>query len=232
MRLRSLTKHIREQNWFAVALDFFIVVAGILIAFQITNWSESRQNARTQDLIIDALITNLDDGINVQNEFTTEINKGLADWEAAYARGEKPYPYYFLIDGSDTAPDTWAVFEQMSLTELFDPVTLFDLTFFYSELEGVGRKYVRYATFVETRILPGMISDEDVFYNAKGQLKPEFLANMDRLRVFQKETDHLTRWSECLATRLKSRQVFETACRREDSLNLSVSEQSQTKGDE
>ena len=43
MRLRSLTKHIREQNWFAVALDFFIVVAGILIAFQITNWNERRE---------------------------------------------------------------------------------------------------------------------------------------------------------------------------------------------
>jgi len=232
MRLRSHTKHIREQNWFAVALDFFIVVVGILIAFQITNWSESRQNAKTRDLIIDALITNLNDGIAVQNEFTAEINQGLADWEAAYDRGEKPDPYYFLIVGPDTAPDTWAVFEQMSLTELFDPVTLFDLTFFYSELEGVGRKYVRYATFVETHILPGKINDEDVFYSANGQLKPEFVANMDRLRVFQKETDHLTRWSECLAERLKSKQLFETACRRADSLNLSASEQSQTEEDE
>ena len=44
MRLRSLTKHIREQNWFAVALDFFIVVVGILIAFQITSWSEARSD--------------------------------------------------------------------------------------------------------------------------------------------------------------------------------------------
>ena len=43
MRLRSLTKHIREQNWLAVALDFFIVVVGILIAFQITNWNEARE---------------------------------------------------------------------------------------------------------------------------------------------------------------------------------------------
>jgi len=25
MRLRSLTKHVKDQNWFAVALDFFIV---------------------------------------------------------------------------------------------------------------------------------------------------------------------------------------------------------------
>ena len=56
MRLRSLTKHIREQNWFAVALDFFIVVVGILIAFQITNWNEGRKTAEQQDLVEARLI--------------------------------------------------------------------------------------------------------------------------------------------------------------------------------
>lgn len=45
MILRRLTKHVNDQNWFAVALDFFIVVVGILLAFQITNWSEARQDA-------------------------------------------------------------------------------------------------------------------------------------------------------------------------------------------
>ena len=44
MLLRSLTKHVKDQNWFAVALDFFIVVSGILIAFQITNWNEAKSN--------------------------------------------------------------------------------------------------------------------------------------------------------------------------------------------
>ena len=43
MLLRSLTKHVKDQNWFAVALDFFIVVVGILLAFQITNWNERRE---------------------------------------------------------------------------------------------------------------------------------------------------------------------------------------------
>ena len=45
MLLRSLTKHVRDQNWFAVFLDFFIVVAGILIAFQITEWNEARSSS-------------------------------------------------------------------------------------------------------------------------------------------------------------------------------------------
>jgi microcompartment protein CcmK/EutM len=216
MLLRSLTKHVKDQNWFAVALDFFIVVAGILIAFQITNWSEARQEAKKRDLIIDALITNLTDSIDVQKDFTTEINTGFSNWEAAYAKGEQPAPYYFLVSGSDTAPDTWSVFEQMSLTELFDPVTLFDLTFFYSELDGVGRKYTRYATFVENRVLPGVMDSEDVFYSSNGQLKPEYAANMDRLRTFQQETDLLTGWGECLVYRLEANRTFEQSCRRVD----------------
>ena len=44
MLLRSISKHVKDQNWFAVFLDFFIVVAGILIAFQITNWNDSRDD--------------------------------------------------------------------------------------------------------------------------------------------------------------------------------------------
>lgn len=43
MLLRRITKHVKEQNWFAVVVDFAIVVAGILIAFQITSWDEARQ---------------------------------------------------------------------------------------------------------------------------------------------------------------------------------------------
>ena len=43
MILRSITRHVREQNWVAVALDFVIVVLGILLAFQITEWSADRQ---------------------------------------------------------------------------------------------------------------------------------------------------------------------------------------------
>lgn len=45
MLFRSISKHVQDQNWFAVGLDFFIVVVGILLAFQITNWSEARQKA-------------------------------------------------------------------------------------------------------------------------------------------------------------------------------------------
>jgi len=44
MLLRRVTKHVKDQNWFAVFIDFLIVVVGILIAFQITEWNEASQD--------------------------------------------------------------------------------------------------------------------------------------------------------------------------------------------
>lgn len=55
MILRRLTQHVKDQNWFAVCLDFFIVVAGILIAFQITNWSDVRSDRVREQKIIERL---------------------------------------------------------------------------------------------------------------------------------------------------------------------------------
>ena len=76
MRLRSLTKHIREQNWFAVALDFFIVVVGILIAFQITNWNERRSNRVLERTYLERLSTDLA-STNERNAGQLERNSGI-----------------------------------------------------------------------------------------------------------------------------------------------------------
>ena len=55
MLLRSLSKHVKEQNWFAVVLDFVIVVAGILIALQISNWNEARKDLREERVLRERL---------------------------------------------------------------------------------------------------------------------------------------------------------------------------------
>jgi hypothetical protein len=51
--LSRLTKAIREQNWFAVVLEFIIVIAGVVIGFQITAWNEGRsERAREAEYLI------------------------------------------------------------------------------------------------------------------------------------------------------------------------------------
>jgi len=44
MILRRITKHVKEQNWFAVGLDFLIVVIGVFIGLQVNTWNEARQD--------------------------------------------------------------------------------------------------------------------------------------------------------------------------------------------
>ncbi|GJL91351.1 DUF6090 family protein [Hyphococcus sp.] len=42
MILRRITEHVKAQNWFAVALDFIIVVVGVFIGIQVSNWNDVR----------------------------------------------------------------------------------------------------------------------------------------------------------------------------------------------
>ena len=42
MILRRITAHVKAQNWTAVALDFVIVVVGVFIGIQVSNWNETR----------------------------------------------------------------------------------------------------------------------------------------------------------------------------------------------
>jgi len=42
MILRRLTQHLEEQNWTAVWIDLPIVISGVVIGIQVTNWNDAR----------------------------------------------------------------------------------------------------------------------------------------------------------------------------------------------
>ena len=44
MLLRRVIEHVRGQNWTAIGIDFAIVVVGILLALQISDWNQARQD--------------------------------------------------------------------------------------------------------------------------------------------------------------------------------------------
>lgn len=43
MLLRRVMQHVKQQDWFAVGVDFFIVVVGVFIGIQVSNWNEVRE---------------------------------------------------------------------------------------------------------------------------------------------------------------------------------------------
>ena len=55
MLLRRITKHVKDQNWLAVGIDFFIVVIGVFIGIQVSNWNSSRTDRADEAVFLERL---------------------------------------------------------------------------------------------------------------------------------------------------------------------------------
>ncbi|MBI1391935.1 MAG: hypothetical protein GC152_04260 [Alphaproteobacteria bacterium] len=55
MILRRLSQHVKDQNWFAVALDFLIVVVGVFMGLQVQEWNAARKDRIEAVFILDRL---------------------------------------------------------------------------------------------------------------------------------------------------------------------------------
>ena len=82
MILRSMTKHVKDQNWFAVGLDFFIVVFGVFVGLQVSNWNDARLREQTEQVYIERiredLIANTEDYKQRLAYFNQARTNGLA----------------------------------------------------------------------------------------------------------------------------------------------------------
>lgn len=59
MLLRRVTEHAKVQNWFAVGLDFLIVVVGVFIGIEVANWNQARQDRNHERRYYGQLIADL-----------------------------------------------------------------------------------------------------------------------------------------------------------------------------
>ena len=55
MILRRVVDHVRVQAWTAIFLDFVIVVMGVFIGIQVSNWNEARHQAAQQQVYLERL---------------------------------------------------------------------------------------------------------------------------------------------------------------------------------
>ena len=59
MMLRRVVEHAKTQNWFAVTLDFFIVVIGVFIGIEVANWNQTRQDRQEERRYYGQLLVDL-----------------------------------------------------------------------------------------------------------------------------------------------------------------------------
>jgi hypothetical protein len=101
MILRRIREHVAHHNWFAVAIDFVIVLAGVFLGLQASNWNqgrlERRQAREYRAMLIDDLGANLAN-MDVRRTYYQWVRReGLATL-AALDRPDSELGEQFLVD--------------------------------------------------------------------------------------------------------------------------------------
>lgn len=70
MILRRFMKHVTDQNWFAVGLDVIVVIVGIFLGLQVSNWAEDRTQQEQENMYLERLHSELSDVIVKLGRYT------------------------------------------------------------------------------------------------------------------------------------------------------------------
>ena len=158
MLLRRVIAHFKKQEWTAIALDFLIVVVGVLIAFQITAWNDARADrAREKNYLeriaseLDYSIASIEDGIETAMFRETLGQFLINSVENPNLVRNNPGRFIFAIltGGYTYSPEIRAhTFEEIKsagdLGIFRDKALLFDLTEFYTRVQGDAQwNYIR-----------------------------------------------------------------------------------------
>ncbi|KCZ90854.1 hypothetical protein [Hyphomonas johnsonii] len=101
MILRRVIKHVKNQEWTAIGLDFLIVVVGVFVGLQVNTWNEARVQEQTARVYIERiredLAGNQEDMVQRALYFTQTRDHGLAAL-AALDQPPETLGEEFLID--------------------------------------------------------------------------------------------------------------------------------------
>ena len=113
MLLRRITQHVKDQNWFAVLLDFLIVVVGILIAFQITNWNEARLEREKQHVYL----------LRLSNDFEG-LRQRLDRHIEYYSTANEASLYLLTLVNAEAGEELSALIDPKRIEKAFDVISL------------------------------------------------------------------------------------------------------------
>ena len=101
MVLRRLREHVIHYNWFAVTIDFVIVVAGVFVGIQASNWNQARidraQGREYRAMLVADLRSN-QQNLAMRKRYYEWVRSEALKTLAALDRPESDLDGQFLID--------------------------------------------------------------------------------------------------------------------------------------
>jgi len=189
-----------------IALELFIVFVGVSAAFALDDYRDARQLNIRRHAIYTALDRELGQmaetrGPMLQHEMSAE----LATWDQALARGDKPMPPAFKLEGAERPPTgVWDAAVASGSIELIDPNLFYELARFYNRAHSAGDLYQRYSSAAQADVWPHVNEGPRAFWQHDGQLRPAIAADVERLRDFRDSQGQLNREARVLRSKLRA----------------------------
>jgi hypothetical protein len=83
MILRRVIKHFREQEWTAIFLDFLIVVVGVFVGLQVSNWNAARADRVEESRLLTQLQMDVSAALELKIKWITRISQHRQSLAAA-----------------------------------------------------------------------------------------------------------------------------------------------------
>lgn len=127
MIFRRIKAHIEKENWFAVAVDFFIVVVGVFIGIQVANWNEEQTLIKTETELL----------FDLREEIETSIaitEQKLQSYVQVVAAGKRSLN--FLSSNVSCGSECWPILVDFMHASQWQQVTVLRPT--YDNMRGLG----------------------------------------------------------------------------------------------
>jgi len=115
--LRRFVNQLTDQNWFTVVLEILVVITGIFLGLQLTDWNEERKNRIEEQSYLQRILADLDDSLQQQSH---QIKRATDEIEALL------YLIRHLEAGTYEEADKSLLLEGLdSTSSIFFPITNF-----------------------------------------------------------------------------------------------------------
>jgi hypothetical protein len=210
MILRRVIKHFRQQEWTAIFLDFLIVVVGVFVGLQVSNWNAARGERAEEVYYLNALAGDAKASIAEVTEQLTFLEKQAAAQRrlARYSDGGEPNLTTRELDA----------LVQVGIYELY---TLSPRQITFEELKSSGKLPLLRSPALRTRLqeVDAQIAKIRQWENDIGQMfylfSDPFLINNYDVRGFaamtpNKDEGNIADWLPALKNRRDARDALQS----------------------